>query len=77
MMESIGKIDWDDLEIAVPAFFTVALMPLSYGISNGIAVGFLFYCITKISKGKAKEVHPIMYIVTALFVLNFVVTAFR
>ena len=77
MMESIGKIDWSDLEVAVPAFFTVALMPLSYGISNGIAVGFFFFCITKISKGKAKEVHPVMYIVTALFVLNFVVTALR
>lgn len=75
MMESIGKIDWDDLETAVPSFFVIALMPLSYGISNGIACGFLFYCITKIAKGKAKEVHPIMYIVTGLFVINFIVTA--
>jgi AGZA family xanthine/uracil permease-like MFS transporter len=75
MMESIGKIKWEDLEIAVPSFFIVALMPLSYGISNGIAVGFFFYCITKVFKGKAKEVHPIMYIVTILFVINFIVTA--
>ncbi|MDU4938772.1 MAG: NCS2 family permease [Clostridium sp.] len=75
MMESIGKIEWDDLETAVPCFFIVALMPLSYAISNGIACGFLFYCITKIVKGKAKEVHPIMYIVTSLFVINFIVTA--
>lgn len=77
MMESIGKINWADLEIAVPAFFTVAFMPLSYGISNGIAVGFIFYCIAKIVKGKAKEVHSIMYIVTILFMLNFVMTAIR
>lgn len=75
MMESIGKIDWDDLETAIPCFFVIALMPLSYGISNGIACGFFFFCITKIFKGKAKEVHPIMYIVTFLFVLNFFVTA--
>ncbi|PRR80880.1 NCS2 family permease [Clostridium vincentii] len=75
MMESIGKINWSDLEIAVPSFFIVALMPLSYGISNGIAVGFFFYCVTKVFKGKANEVHPIMYIVTLLFLVNFIVTA--
>lgn len=77
MMESVGKIDWSDIEIAVPAFFTVIFMPLSYGISNGIAVGFIFYCICKLVKGKSKEVHPIMYIVTALFIINFIITAIR
>ncbi|MBD7911943.1 NCS2 family permease [Clostridium cibarium] len=75
MMESVSKIHWDDLEIAVPAFFIIALMPLSYGISNGISAGFFFFCITKVVKGKAKEVHPIMYIVTLLFVLNYLATA--
>ncbi|MHC1749513.1 MAG: NCS2 family permease [Cellulosilyticaceae bacterium] len=77
MMESIGKIDWTELEVAVPAFFTVVVMPLSYGISNGIAAGFIFFCITKIVKGKAKEVHPIMYIVTILFVANYIIGAIR
>ncbi len=77
MMESIGKIDWSNLEIAMPAFFVVVFMPLSYGISNGIAIGFIFYCLTKLVKGKAKEVHPIMYIVTLLFLVNFVVTSLR
>lgn len=75
MMESVGKIVWDDLEIAIPAFFTIVFMPLSYGISNGIAIGFFFYCLTKLVKGKAKEVHPIMYIVTLLFVINFFINA--
>lgn len=77
MVESIGKIDWTDLEVAVPAFFTVVFMPLSYSISNGIAAGFIFYCITKMVKGKAKEVHPIMYIVTVLFIINYLIGAFK
>ncbi|MGL5150462.1 MAG: NCS2 family permease [Clostridium sp.] len=75
MMESIGNINWKDLEIAVPAFFIIIFMPLSYGISNGIAIGFFFYCLSKICLGKTKEVHPIMYIVTALFIINFIIGA--
>lgn len=75
MAESIGKINWVDLEVAVPAFFTVIIMPFSSGISNGIAAGFIFYCIIKLVKGKAKEVHPIMYIVTILFIINFIISA--
>ncbi|NLM01729.1 MAG: NCS2 family permease, partial [Treponema sp.] len=54
MMEAFGKIMWDDLEEALPAFFTVIFMAFSYSISNGIAAGFIFYVITKIVKGKAK-----------------------
>lgn len=75
MAESIGKIKWSDLEVGIPAFFTVIFMPLSGGISNGIAVGFIFYCIVKLARGKAKEVHPIMYVVTALFIINFIIGA--
>ncbi|MGL4736548.1 MAG: NCS2 family permease [Cellulosilyticaceae bacterium] len=77
MVESLSKIDWSDLEVCVPAFMTVALMPLSYSITNGIATGFIFYCITKMVKGKAKEVHPIMYIVTVLFVINYIIGAIK
>ncbi|MDF2987962.1 MAG: permease [Eubacterium sp.] len=75
MMSSFARIKWDDFDEALAAFFTAVVMPFSYSISNGIAVGFIFYVIMKICKGKAKDVHPIMYIVTALFVLNFVVAA--
>jgi len=77
MVESLSKIKWSDLEIAIPAFFTVVIMPLSYSISTGIAAGFIFYCLTKIVKGKAKEVHPIMYIVTILFIVNFIIGAIK
>lgn len=75
MMSSFAKIKWDDFDEALPAFFAAVVMPFSYSISNGIAVGFIFYVIVKLCKGKAKEVHPIMYTVTALFILNFVIAA--
>lgn len=77
MIESLGKIKWDEFEEAAAAFFTVVVMPFSYSIATGVAAGFLVYCITKIFKGKAKEVHPIMYIVTALFLLKYVFDALQ
>jgi AGZA family xanthine/uracil permease-like MFS transporter len=63
MMESLGKIKWDEFESAVAAFFTAVIMPFTYSIANGVAAGFIFYVLIKLLKGKAKEVHPIMYIV--------------
>jgi len=75
MAESFAGIKWGDFEDAVPAFLTVIIMALSYNISYGIAAGFLFYIIAKIMRGKAKEVHPIIYVATALFILNFIVLA--
>lgn len=72
MIGSITRVDFDNLEDAIPAFFTLAMMPFSYSIANGIAAGFIFYVIVKVFNGKAKEVHPIMYIFAALFVLKFV-----
>jgi AGZA family xanthine/uracil permease-like MFS transporter len=75
MVSSLGKINWEDFEEALPAFFTVAVMPFAYSIATGVAVGFIFYCIAKIFSKKAKEVHPIMYIVTAIFLLKYVIDA--
>ncbi|MBE6765221.1 MAG: NCS2 family permease [Ruminococcaceae bacterium] len=76
MMSSFKDIDWADLEEAVPAFFAGIFMALCYSISYGIAAGFIFYVIVKICKGKAKEIHPILWICTALFILNFVLLTF-
>lgn len=77
MMEAIVKIKWDDFEEAVAAFFTAVVMPFSYSIATGVAAGFIFYVLTKIVKGKAKEVHPIMYIVTALFLIRYLIDALK
>ena len=60
---------------AIPAFFAAVFMAFSYSISYGIAGGFIMYCIVKTCKGKAKEVHPIIWTVAALFILDFVCMA--
>ncbi|MBQ8822431.1 MAG: NCS2 family permease, partial [Lachnospiraceae bacterium] len=57
---------------ALPAFFAGLFMALCYSISYGIAFGFITYCIVKICAGKAKEVHPLLWGCTALFILNFI-----
>ncbi|MGG4492337.1 NCS2 family permease [Metabacillus idriensis] len=75
MVSSLGKIDWNRFEIAVPAFLTIIAMPLTYSIATGIAVGFIFYPITMIVKGKAKDIHPIMYGMFIIFILYFVFLA--
>lgn len=75
MMSSFKEINWSDLEDAIPAFFASVFMGFCYSISYGIAAGFVFYCIIKIVKGKAKEVSPVLWVATGLFVLNFVVLA--
>jgi len=72
MASSLGNIEWKRFEIAVPAFFTIIAMPLSYSIATGIAIGFIFYPITMIVSGRRKEVHPIMYGLWFIFVLYFV-----
>ncbi|WP_026582832.1 NCS2 family permease [Bacillus sp. J33] len=72
MVASLGKIDWNKFEIAVPAFLTIIVMPLSYSIATGIAVGFIFYPITMIVKGRTKEIHPVMYVLFVIFILYFI-----
>ena len=75
MLSAFREIQWDDFSEAVPAFFAGIFMALCYSISYGIAAGFVFYCITKVCKKQAKEVHPILWVATVLFVLNFVLLA--
>lgn len=72
MANQLKLIEWDQFEIAVPAFFTVLMMPLTGSIATGIAVGFIFYPITMIVKGRTKEIHPIMYMLFAIFILYFI-----
>lgn len=72
MMQQITRIDWKDVEIAIPAFMTLVMMPFSYSITNGIGAGFITYVLVKVLRGKFREVHPLMYVTAALFVLYFV-----
>jgi len=71
MASNLKFVEWDQIEIAIPAFFTVLMMPLTYSIATGIAVGFIFYPITMLVKGRVKEIHPIMYILAVIFILYF------
>ena len=73
MMQQVKGIDWDDLEVAIPAFLTIVLMPFTYSISAGIGAGFLAYALLKTVRGKAAEVHPLMWLVAALFVVYFAI----
>lgn len=72
MASSLGNIEWTRFEVAVPAFFTIIAMPLTYSIATGIAIGFIFYPITMIVSGRGKEVHPIMYGLWFIFILYFI-----
>ena len=72
MMKGVGEIDWKDPAIGIPALLTMTLMPFTYSITNGIAAGFLSYTVIKMLQGKAREVHPLMYLVSAIFVWYYV-----
>lgn len=72
MSGQLRHIDWQKYEIAVPAFFTVLMMPLTASIATGLAIGFIFYPITMLTKGRGREVHPIMYVLAIIFVLYFI-----
>ena len=71
MMTQVTEIDWTDVEFAVPAFLTIALMPFAYSITAGIGAGFVFYTVIQIARGKASRIHPIMWVVSAAFVVYF------
>ena len=75
MASSLKEIEWSDISEAIPAFFAAVFMALAYSISYGIAAGFITYCIVKTCKKEAKSVHPIIWIVSLLFILNFILLA--
>lgn len=75
MVSSFLDVNWQDFEEALPAFFAAFFMALCYSISYGIAASFIFYCLVKVAKGKTKEIHPVLWVATGLFVANFVILA--
>ena len=70
MMESIAKIEWNDITEAFPAFVTIIGIPLTGSINDGIAFGFIFYVVLKLSKKQWKDIHPLMYLFAVLFVIQ-------
>jgi AGZA family xanthine/uracil permease-like MFS transporter len=71
MMTAVRTIDWADCEIGIPAVLTIVLMPFTYPISNGIGAGMITYVLIKMTRSKVREIHPLMWIIAALFVLYF------
>ncbi len=71
MMTQIKSIDWEDLGIAIPAFLTIILMPFTYSISVGIGAGFVSHVVIRLIQGRRKELHPLLLVVSALFIVYF------
>lgn len=71
MISPIKEIDFEDFTEAIPAFFTIIMMPLTYSISDGIVFGITSYVFLKVLTGRAKEVSLATYVVCALFILKF------
>ncbi|MBP2475011.1 AGZA family xanthine/uracil permease-like MFS transporter [Crossiella equi] len=71
MMTQIVDIDFTDFTVALPAFLTIVVMPFTYSIANGIGAGFVSYVALKTATGKAREIHPLMWVVSLAFLLYF------
>jgi adenine/guanine/hypoxanthine permease len=70
----MGGIDFTDIEKGLPVVAAMVIMPLTYNITNGIGAGFVIYTLVKLFRGKAREVHPIMYVISLLFLVYFLRT---
>ena len=73
MLQQVAAITWTDLEIAIPAFLTIVLMPFTYSITVGIGAGFVSYLLIKVVVGRVREVHPLLVVVALLFVVYFAI----
>ncbi|EAU1362737.1 NCS2 family permease [Salmonella enterica] len=72
MTSSLARVNWQDLTESVPAFITAVMMPFSFSITEGIALGFISYCVMKIGTGRLRDLSPCVVIVALLFVLKIV-----
>jgi AGZA family xanthine/uracil permease-like MFS transporter len=72
MLSSILKIDFEDYTDAIPAYITIIAMPFTYSISDGICFGIISYVLIHVLTGKAKKIHPILYVLAVLFILKYI-----
>lgn len=75
MTESIGRVEWTNFTEAIPAFVTLLATPLTFSIATGLSLGLISYTIVKIAAGKFREISPVIWILTALFILRYVYLA--
>jgi AGZA family xanthine/uracil permease-like MFS transporter len=72
MMKAVTQIDWDDLTEAIPAFLTIIIMPMTISITDGLSFGFISYSLLKLVSGRGREVHWLIYLFSALFILRYI-----
>jgi AGZA family xanthine/uracil permease-like MFS transporter len=72
MMTIVKDIDWADPGIGIPALLTVVMMPFTYSITNGVGAGFIAYVVIAVLRGRARDVHPLLYAVSAIFAWYFI-----
>ncbi|WP_371151518.1 NCS2 family permease [Buchananella felis] len=77
MMTQVVEIDWKKLEIAIPAFLTIILMPFTYSITVGIGAGFVTYVVIRIAQGAVKKIHPLMWLISFIFLIYFTLGPIR
>jgi AGZA family xanthine/uracil permease-like MFS transporter len=72
MMSTVREVDWDDFSTAAPAFLTIVMIPLTYSIANGLAIGVIAYDLLKVLRGRGGEQHWLLHLLAALFLARFV-----
>lgn len=72
MMTIVKDISWGDPGMGIPALLTIIVMPFTYSITNGVGAGFVSYVIVAVLRGKWREVHPLLYVIAAIFLWYFV-----
>jgi hypothetical protein len=71
MISQIRHLEWDDMSLVIPAFLTIVLMPFTYSITNGIGAGVISYVLLRSAVGRARDVHPLMWVISVLFLVYF------
>ncbi|MGY1833994.1 NCS2 family permease [Blastococcus sp. SYSU DS0510] len=71
MISQIKNLTWDDMSLVIPAFLTIALMPFTYSITNGIGAGVISFVLLRLAVGRGREIHPLMWVVALLFLVYF------
>lgn len=75
MTESIGRVQWTDFTEAIPAFVTLLATPLTFSIATGLSLGLISYTLVKVAAGKFREVSPVIWILTLLFLFRYIYLA--
>lgn len=71
MLSNIKDVDFSDMSEALPAFCTIIFMPFTYSIANGVALGLITYCLTKLLLGRKQDIKALTLIIAFIFVIRY------